>query len=259
MVRKIASFFCFFLSFALLNAQEEQKKDFVFQETDTTAFSLLDSIDLQTIPYDWITYQMKAAVTTSGDQKIVQIFFVNRIDSIIYLNINLFGIELARAVAKPDSFIFVNKLESTYYSGGYDWLSKKIGSEVDFYMLQSLLNARDFTEFEDSLQFIENEENIHLIAPQRKHRNYDLTVMQEIILNPDNTIRTNDITDVKTMQSLSVEYGNYSMQADIPFFSTLKIVLEQAEIEVRGDIKNVKFNVPGPTRIKIPEKFEPLN
>ncbi|MBQ7490397.1 MAG: DUF4292 domain-containing protein [Bacteroidales bacterium] len=259
MVKKIASFFCFFLSLTLLNAQEEQKKDFVFQNSDSAVVAITDSLDLISVPYDWITYQMRASVTTSYDQKSVQIYFVNRIDSIIYLNINLFGIELARAVAKPDSFVFVNKLESTYYSGGYEWLSKKIGSAVDFYMIQSVFNARDFAGFEDSLQLVENETTVHLIAPQRKHRDYDLTVMQELFLNPDNTIMTNDITDLKTKQSLVVNYDNYTLQSDVNFFSTLKIELEQAGIEVSAEIRNVKFNTPGPTRIKIPEKFEPLN
>lgn len=262
MVRKIVSFFCFCLPLVFANAQE-QEKDFLVEDTSQKVSANVevrnDSIDLQTIPYDWISYQMKVDFSKKGNKKSLQVFFVNRIDSIIYFNFNLFGIEIARAVATPDSFIFVNKLEENYYAGDYGWLSRKLRCPLSFNVLQSVMNARDFADFDTSFQKVDNGERIHLIAPQRRHLLSDFSIMQDITLNADYSISENKVSLLSPAQSLVIAYGGYHLETEVNIFSKLGIRIEQMDIIVLADLKNVKINVPGPTRIRIPEKFEKLN
>ena len=48
--------------------------------------------------YQWISYQMKVNLKTDDQELAFHCFFVNRIDSLIYLNLHKSGIELARLV-----------------------------------------------------------------------------------------------------------------------------------------------------------------
>ena len=80
-----------------------------------------------------------------------------------------------------------------------------------------------------------------------------------MVLNADNTISQNDVTDLNTMRSMNITYGGYVSVSDILFFSSLKVDIESEQITFDAEVKNVKIDVPGPTRIKIPEKFEPIN
>ena len=67
---------------------------------------------------------MKVSLEKEEEKLAFQGYFVNRIDSIIYLNLNRSGIELARVVLTPDSVIYVNKLEHEYYAGDYTFLRR---------------------------------------------------------------------------------------------------------------------------------------
>lgn len=213
--------------------------------------------------YDWISYQLKINMKQNGDQLAFQCFFVNRIDSLIYFNLNKSGIELARVVLTPDSVILVNKLEKQYYRGDYSILFKMFGFPLDFQMAQSLLNARDFTDFENNLQKVEDGGKVKLISPQRSNSAGNISIMQEMELGENGVLLSNDITDLKTMRDVVIGYCNYTFTpgnaenqtADFRFFNKLKININSEDVVIDADINKVKVNVPGPTSIKIPDSF----
>lgn len=95
----------------------------------------------ETRNYQWISYRGTADVLYDGKNVSCNYFMVNRLDSIIYLNLSVFGIELARLVAKPDEVIFVNKLSKEYYQGDYKIVEKYLKFPADFYTLQSVFNG----------------------------------------------------------------------------------------------------------------------
>ena len=265
MLKYLVSFCCFFVLCLSLQAQEQQKDTSVSYPQallDPVSVDSLyhDSLSLpDTIPYDWISYQMKTLITSDDESKTVHLFFVNRIDSIIYVNLNLFGIELGRAVATPDTFVFVNKLEKTYYKGDYSYLAKLLGFPMDFQMMQSLLNGVAFLDFIEPLQPVWQDNKWHLIAPTRTHKLLNLHIMQDVTLNPDNTIAKNEVTELGTLEMLEIQYLDYQMtEYGHRFFNHLIMKLEREEKHIDIELKNLKINVPGPTRITIPEKFKPI-
>lgn len=91
--------------------------------------------------YRWVSYRGAANIQFDGKKYQCNYVFVNRIDSIIYLNINLMGIELARLVATPQKVTFVNKMSNEYYDGDYAFVEKYLKAKADFYTLQALFNG----------------------------------------------------------------------------------------------------------------------
>lgn len=177
------------------------------QEVD----SLTVAADTTMLPmatgYDWISYRGKADIVDTGGTRTCNFYMVNRTDSILYLNIHAFGIEVMRAVFTPDSIIYVNKLTSQYYKGTYAPIDAYLPFPVDFQLVQALFNG----------------------DTERLPRNHRLS------------FEYSDFMPVDSVSSFFTEFT----------FKELSRV-----IEVRGKIKVIRLNVPGPTSIRIPDKFE---
>ena len=210
------------------------------------------------ITYDWVSYQMKISLEKEEEKLAFQCYFVNRIDSIIYLNLNRSGIELARVVLTPDSVIYVNKLEHEYYAGDYTFLRRVFGFPLDFNMTQSLLNGVDFKDFDDSLHRVEEDGKLYYVAPQRTNTSGTISIMQSIEIGEGGVILDNDMTDLKTMRDFDIEYEDYTEIDSIPFFTKFEVEMETDEVEMEVQLKNIRFNVPGPTSIRIPENFKEI-
>lgn len=199
---------------------------------------------------------MKISLEKEEENLSFQCFFVNRIDSIIYLNLNRSGIELARVVLTPDSVIYVNKLEHEFYAGDYSFLRRLFGFPLDFDMVQSLLNGVDFKYFSDSLQRVEEDAELYYVAPQRTNQQGTVSLMQSIKIGEGGIILDNDMTDLKTMRDFDIEYEDYTLFDSIPFFTKFEVEMELDDVEMEAQLKNIRFNVPGPTTIRIPESFK---
>lgn len=120
------------LSHAGLYAQEA---DSVTVSADTTVLPMATG-------YDWITYRGKADLIDTGGMRTCNFYMVNRTDSILYLNIHAYGVEVMRAVFTPDSVIYVNKLTSQYYRDTYKPINKFLPFSIDFQTVQALFNGR---------------------------------------------------------------------------------------------------------------------
>ena len=120
------------LSHAGLYAQEA---DSVTVPADTTVLPMATG-------YDWITYRGKADIIDTGGTRTCNFYMVNHTDSILYLNIHAYGVEVMRAVFTPDSVIYVNKLTSQYYRDTYKPINKFLPFSIDFQTVQALFNGR---------------------------------------------------------------------------------------------------------------------
>lgn len=124
--------FAMLLSHAGLYAQEA---DSVTVSADTTVLPMATG-------YDWITYRGKADIIDTGGTRTCNFYMVNRTDSILYLNIHAYGVEVMRAVFTPDSVIYVNKLTSQYYRDTYKPINKFLPFSIDLQTVQALFNGR---------------------------------------------------------------------------------------------------------------------
>ena len=122
------------LSMLSVSAVKAQGVDSVMVVSDTTFLPMASG-------YDWITYRGKADIIDTGGTRTCNFYMVNRIDSILYLNIHAYGIEIVRAVFTPDSITFVNKLTYQYYKGTYAPIRNRLPFLFDFQTVQALFNG----------------------------------------------------------------------------------------------------------------------
>lgn len=110
------------------------------------ADSVTVPVDTAVLPmatgYDWITYRGKADIIDTGGTRTCNFYFVNRTDSILYLNIHAYSVEVMRAVFTPDSVIFVNKLTQQYFRDTYAPINRVLPFTLDFQTVQALFNGQ---------------------------------------------------------------------------------------------------------------------
>ena len=122
------------LSLLSLSAVKAQDVDSVLVASDTVFLPMASG-------YDWITYRGKADIIDTGGTRTCNFYMVNRTDSILYLNVHAFGVELIRTVFTPDSVIYVNKLTQQYFNDTYAPLNRFLPFNVDFQTVQALFNG----------------------------------------------------------------------------------------------------------------------
>lgn len=211
--------------------------------------------------YEWVSYRMKIRMEQDNKKRDFQLFLVNRIDSILYINLHISGIELARLVVTPDQVTFVNKLQYEYYRGGYELFSRMLGFPADFYTLQSLFNGIDFYHYENNFFVSDQLSDVQLISPRRcdtLREGVTACLMQEIVLNNAARIKQNTLMVPHTGHSLRMTYEDYTGMEYGDFFTKMAIEIPSAQIYLKADLKSVKFNKPGPTTIRIPDSFTPM-
>ncbi len=218
----------------------------------------VDSMNLRSYPYKWISYRAKTQFITQEAHDVVQIYIVNRIDSIIYFNASTSGVELARLVVTPTRATFVNKMQKSYFDGSHELLSIIFNFPVDFDMLQSLVNGKDFNGFVpcEEWQVIDEDKRLQLICSERKHQTLPLQIIQKLILDDSYQVTRHKIEVPEVKEIIDIEYFNYVPIGSYSLFETVKA--QTSTITLDMEVKSVKFNVPGPTAIRIPEKFTPI-
>ena len=177
--------------------------------------SILESDTLPTVAqgYQWLTYRGKADVTDPEGTRTCNFYMVNRVDSILYLNLHASGIEFIRVVCTPDSIIYVNKLKYEYYRGTYAPFRKLTGLPIDFNLIQSVFNGNMSLEDQAALRF-------------------------------------------KGFEAETKEY--VALDSTQSFFTELVLKDLNHLIEIDAVMKLVRLDMPGPTSIRIPDKFKEI-
>jgi len=114
-------FLIFFLIFAFVSS---------FAQPSDLAFS-----------YNSIHYRGSTTVDINNQTQNCQFNFVNVIDSFLYIQLHVAGIEIGRALVSPNNILFINKLQKEYFNGNYSVFQDIVGMDIDFYTLQAIFNG----------------------------------------------------------------------------------------------------------------------
>ena len=111
------------------------------QDADSNVVAVDTTVLPMATGYDWITYRGKADIIDTGGTRTCNFYMVNRTDSILYLNIHAYGVEVMRAVFTPDSVKYVNKLTQQYFCDTYTPINRFLPFPFDFQTVQALFNG----------------------------------------------------------------------------------------------------------------------
>ncbi|MBF9143154.1 DUF4292 domain-containing protein [Hymenobacter properus] len=193
----------------------------------------------------------KAQINMKGDKQSANISLRMRRDSVIWVTAGLLGVEGVRAVLTPDSVRVVNKLEKTYFTGGYDYLSKLLNVPVSFAQMQAILLGDYLPAPAGTTPTIATEE------ADRQRVSYPLAgVLVERLLQPGTgRVQQMKVSDAATQRNLTVDYTDFKPleePGNLPFANSVFIQAQQPSAgAVTAAINYSKVNV-GRERLSFP-------
>jgi len=155
-----------------------------------------------------------------------------------------------RAVLTRDSVRVLNRLEKTYFSGGYDYLSKLLNVPVSFAQMQALLLGDYVPAPKGTTPKISVEE------PSQQRVSYPLAdVLVERLLQANGRVQQLKMSDEATKRNLTVDYSEFQPleeQGGLQFAHATAIQAQQPSAGVvTATINYAKVNV-GRERLAFP-------
>ena len=200
--------------------------------------------------FTFLNAKGKAQINLKGNKQGANLALRMRRDSIIWVSASLAGIEGVRAVLTRDSVRVINRLEKTYFSGGYDYLSKLLNVPVSFAQMQALLLGDYLPAPTGTTPTVATEE------AGRQRVTYPLAdVVIERLLQSGGRVQQLRVSDAATKRNLTVDYTDFrplEEQAAMPFAHATFIQAQQPEAGVAtAAINYTKVNA-GRERLAFP-------
>ena len=196
--------------------------------TSTSAMEpALPSVKAQNTAFEFLSIKGKAQVTLKGNKQGANLSVRVRRDSIIWVSGGLAGFEGVRAVLTRDSVRVINRLEKTYFSGGYDYFTKLLNVPVSFEQMQTLLLGDYLPAPTGTKPTVATEE------AARQRVSYNLSsVLVEHLLQAGNTGRVQQLrlSDEAAKRNLTVDYTDFQpleAQPPLPFARSLFVQAQQ--------------------------------
>jgi len=212
--------------------------------------------------------KVAVSLTIDGNTTSVRGSYKIRRDSIIQLYAQKMAIPVGKMEVNVDSFRMVYFLDQELFVGKNSYLSKLMGMDVDFGVLQALLSNKmfsfrqdprdkDFKEFscdiEDEMykissirdrkirKFSKNEDKLERY---RNRMDEGHVIKQDIYIDPDSfVVRRMAFNDLENNKGLKLEFSDYEKVMDQWFPGSIKIqVTGEKQLELSIELSKISLN-----------------
>lgn len=237
---------------------------------------LYDSINYYYGDYTTFSTKFTAQVTNPKPVTIKGVMKIKR-DSIIWISISpALNLEAVRCVFTPDSVMFVNRIDKTYYQGNYEVISKLAGISLNYQTIQSvLLNELIFYPFESKIDTLElfktynvskKKNDVELKNYSYKERRqmagkkFDtLVTTQSLVVGSDNfRIHNIEIEDQTKNMKAEIKYSMYNQIGTINFpnFLTFEVKSHKRKMYLMVNYDKQEFNIKQTYPFSISSKYK---
>ena len=207
-------------------------------------------------------------------------------DSIIWLSILApLGVPVARFKFTPNKLSFINRLKKEYYEGDYEYISKKLNYDINYYLIQSLLTnsfidyAQDITEIKRFKSYAT--ENNYILSTYRINKLKRIKTRTEKLKKKNKTnkrlenfiymkmeiipesykIKKIEMLEVAKSKLFEILYNSYSKQGDklFPKLVEFKIIDDEKFIKCTIKSDKISFDEKLKFKFKIPKKYKKIN
>ena len=212
----------------------------------------------------------KVAISFSNDGKTTSVrgSYKIRRDSIIQLYAQKLSIPIGKLEVNTDSFQLVNFLEQEILVGKNNYLSKFVGMDLDFGILQALLSNKMFSfrqdtrdkdfkdfycEIEDDMYKISSISDRKLRKLSKNEDKFDRyrnrldeghSIKQDIYIDPDSfVVRRMVFHDLSSNKGVRIDFTNYEKVMNQWFPGTIRMqVTGEKKIELSVELSKVSLN-----------------
>ncbi len=237
------------------------------------AAKVFDNVNFRKFRYQTLSLKFSATYEKENESQSFSGTLRIMRDSAIWISIvPALGIEAARILITPDSVKFINRINSTYYLGNYNYFRNLTKMDLDFNLLQSVLSNEMFfytrTSDDDDIKGYKSYTDSNLYVLQslkerklqrkvKKKKTDDLIFIEVAVLPEIFKIVHVFANDLEYQKSLDVTYSDFENVEDQLFPMTAKFVIKNKEEVIKFNLSytkatlNKKLDYP----FSVPEKY----
>ncbi|MFZ4398556.1 MAG: DUF4292 domain-containing protein [Bacteroidales bacterium] len=234
--------------------------------------SIFDMMSKSQFRFDWLSAKFSADYEVDDNNTSFSGQIRIRKDSVIWISISKFSIEVARMLITEDTVKFINWMDNNYFISDFNYINRFINNAVDFDMLQAFFIGNDFKYYENDKFKTSSEGNQYHLSTVNRHKlkkyikteNDKLKILVQSILIDPMTFKINELTvkEVKANNKLKASYSDYETINGQLFPRKLKVLISaEKEIKINIDFSrinidealNFPFRIPGSYERMIPK------
>ncbi len=228
--------------------------------------------ELESSSPKYLSFKADAQIKTEEKNQSVKASIRMVKDSAIWISITSFKYEAIRILATPDSLKYLDRTNKKFYVGDYAFIQSKVGVELGYKEIQSLLYGHSFGLGQAASISKRNDKNHYVLSTlnKREARNVakdkewmseDVEVLFSNWINPESfkTEKVN-IKDLGSENNASIQYLTFENISNQLLLSSFKMDII-AKTNTSVDVKMNKISVEGPLKFpfNISSKYEQIS
>ena len=216
---------------------------------------IVKKVNQNHLDYNWFTAKLSGNIEKNGADTPVSANLRIRKDSVIWLSVSaLLGIEVARIQITPDSLKLMNRINKTYWTGGFEDVESAYGIPANYQQLEGILVGQISLENQKMRSIVS--ENKYLLFNKSKKQN----PQSKVWIDGRFLIDTYLLEDVLE-QSLTIRYLEYEKHAQrwVPLKLNLLLANIDQQTEANFTYSKVNINTPKKVNFNIPDSYVPMD
>lgn len=220
------------------------------------------------LPATWFAARVAVDAELDRDKRSFNVNLRMRCDSLIWMSISpALGIEVARVLISPDSVKVLNRINGTYFKGGFAYLSELLQADLNFKMLQSILLGNAYLHYTVDKYILDRENDEFVLSTFKKRkmkREVEMEipeiVTQEIWYSPERQrVSRMEMRDYRPMRNFSVRYLAYELIDSLMVPSSFRIDAQaNKSLSVQMTYSRIVLNKEQNIAFSIPDDYEPM-
>lgn len=164
---------------------------------------------------------------------------------------------MVKALITPEKVKFYNRLDQTYFDGDFAYLSKMLGTELDFQKVQSLLLGHAIFDLEKERYQLSVIDDSYLLRPKKEWKLFE----RLFAIEPKNfRMQLQQISQDQQQRMLAIKYPNYQVVADriLPENIAIEVVEKNNKKHIGLQYKGLRFDEKLRFPFKIPSGYKQI-
>lgn len=236
---------------------KSSKNTFILDEATAkkskTTLLILNDLAKNTQNFETVTIRGTAVYHSDSQNEKVSVDIVIEKDKQILINIRYKGFPVGKALFSPDNIRYYEKLNSTFFDGDYNVLTRLTGLELQFHSLQNLLLGQPIDTKIENGYTAKIENGFYKVSPLEEE-NIRTTYYFE---GKNSLLKKEEITDAISSRKVTITYPNYQKINDFTVPAEIHIETEQDKnIGLKITYANIIFNELRVIKYKVPNDYK---
>ena len=177
-------------------------------------------------------------------------------NEIIWINLKVFGLPMAKALITPTRVSFYEKLNNVYLEGDFKYLSELLGTDLNFQKVQNLLLGLPMDDLRKEDFLAEIAENLFKIT----NKNQAETEKSFSFESANYLLKIQDLKQPAKNRGIVISYPAYQTIENQFLPTGMSIIANQKDqVKIEVNYKKINFNENLTYPYEIPKGYSPIN